>query len=154
MKNAADKLTTNEAPIAVQVSRTFSQAPERVFDAFLTASTARRFLFATEHGVMVRAELVPLVGGVFIFTDRRDGVDVDHCGEYLEIERPRRLVFDFGVPAHSPKRGRVVIEIAPAGSGAMLTLTQEMAPEFAAYADRTQRGWTMMLANLDKVLAE
>lgn len=144
--------TATAAPITVRVARTFSQPPERVFDAFLNADQARRFLFATERGFMVRAEIVPLVGGVFIFTDRRDGVDVDHCGEYFEIERPRRLVFDFGVPSHSPKRGRIEIEIAPAGSGAALTLTQEMAPEFAAYADRTQQGWTTILGNLDRAL--
>jgi uncharacterized protein YndB with AHSA1/START domain len=147
-------LAMSEAPIMVRVTRAFAQPPERVFDAFLSAPTARRFLFATERGVMVRAELVPLVGGVFIFTDRRDGVDVDHCGEYLEIERPHRLVFDFGVPAHSPKRGRVEIEIAAAGSGAALTLTQELAPEHAEYADRTRQGWTTILGNLGKVLAE
>jgi uncharacterized protein YndB with AHSA1/START domain len=142
----------SSGPIIVQVTRAFRQPPERVFDAFLDVEKARRFLFATEKGDMVRAEMVPLVGGVFIFTDRRDGVDIDHCGEYLEIERPTRLVFDFGVPAHSPERGRVVIEILADGAGSVLTLTQEMPEQFAPYAGRTQQGWTTMLANLATVL--
>ena len=141
-----------DSPIVVRVTRTFAQPPERVFDAFLDVEKARRFLFATEKGRMVRAELVPLVGGVFIFTDRRDGVDIDHCGEYLEIDRPGRLVFDFGMPAHSPERGVVQIRIEPDGSGSVLTLTQEMAPKFADYAERTQQGWTMMLGNLATIL--
>ena len=142
----------SSGPIIVQVTRTFRQPPERVFDAFLDVEKARRFLFATEKGEMVRAEMVPLVGGVFIFTDRRGGVDVDHCGEYLEIERPNRLVFDFGVPAHSPERGRVVIEISADGAGSVLTLTQQMPEQFAPYAGRTQQGWTMMLGNLATML--
>lgn len=140
-------------PVTVRVTRKFSQSPERVFDAFLDAGAARRFLFATEHGEMVRAELVPLVGGVFIFTDRRAGEDVDHCGQYLVIERPHRLVFDFGVPAHDPQRAEVAIAIEADGAGCVLTLTQAMPAKFAEYAERTQQGWTMILGNLAKALS-
>ena len=68
------------------------------------------------------------------------------------IERPKRLVFDLGVPAPSPERGRVVIGISADGAGGLLTLTQEMPEQFARYAGRTQQGWTMTLGNLAKVL--
>ena len=139
-------------PIVVRVTREFSQSAERVFDAFLDVDKARRFLFATAHGKMVRAELVPLVGGVFIFTDRRAGENVDHCGQYLTIERPRRLVFDFGIPAHDPERAEVAISIEPRDSGCVLVLTQALPARLAEYAERTQQGWTMILDNLASVL--
>jgi uncharacterized protein YndB with AHSA1/START domain len=142
----------NTGPITVCVTRTFTHSAERVFDAFLDVEKARRFLFATENGVMVRAEMVPLVGGVFIFTDRRDGVNVDHVGEYFTMDRPARLVFDFGVPAYSPQRSRVEIEIEADGPSCTLVLTQYLPAKFAAYAERTEHGWSVILENLAKVL--
>ncbi|WP_335342470.1 SRPBCC domain-containing protein [Polycladomyces zharkentensis] len=45
---------------------------------------------------VVRISLDPRVGGSFSFVVRRQGQEMDHVGEYLEIERPRRLVFTWG----------------------------------------------------------
>lgn len=136
------------APIVVRVTRRFDASAERVFDAWLDAEMARRFLFATSTGQMVRAEIDPRVGGTFNFTDRRDGVDVVHMGEYLEIDRPRRLVFTFHVGTDSQELSRVSIDIAPAGTGCELTLTHEMDPKWAQFKERTLAGWTMILGNL------
>src|SRR5207253_792689 len=74
-------------------------------------------------GQMVRAEVDARVGGSFNFTDRRDVGDVEHVGEYLEIDRPRRLVFTFGVPKYSPAMTRVSVDIVPLDTGCELTLT-------------------------------
>jgi uncharacterized protein YndB with AHSA1/START domain len=135
----------------VTVTHRYRQSAETVFDAWLTPATAGGFLFATPQGTMVRAEIDAKVGGGFIFTDRRDGQDVEHVGEYLEIDRPRRLVFDFKVPAFSDQATKVAIDIAPAeGGGCELTLTHEgVLPDYAA---RTVDGWTMILAKLGEKL--
>lgn len=136
--------------VKLTVSHTYSSAPERVFDAWLDPDKAGRFLFATPDGEMIKVEIDPVVGGRFNFTERRGADDVEHLGEYLEIDRPRRLVFEFGVPAYSPDRGRVEVDIEGfAEGGCRLTLTAWVDP---AYAGRTERGWTMILANLDKVV--
>ncbi len=135
----------------VRVRRRFAASAERVFDAWLDPASARRWLFATETGEMVRYEINPRVGGTFTFTDRRNGEDVEHTGKYLEIDRPRRLVFTFGVPAWSSEFAEVVVDIHPLPDGGCeLTLTQEMKPEFAEYRERTQDGWTMILNGLAK----
>jgi len=134
----------------VRVSRRFPQAAERVFDAWLNPRLASRFLFATETGTMVRAEIEPRVGGRFTFVDRRDGDDVEHVGEYLEIDRPRRLAFSFGVPKFSAEMTRVTIDITPVGDGCELTLTHEgVLPD---YRERTTGGWTKILGGAEQTI--
>jgi uncharacterized protein YndB with AHSA1/START domain len=95
----------------VRVTHHFSAAPERVFDAWLDPQTAGKWLFTTPTGQMVRVEIDARVGGRFVIIDRRNGEDVEHTGEYLEIDRPRRLVFTFGVPKYSPLFNQVTVEI-------------------------------------------
>ena len=102
---------------------------------------------------MVRAEVDPRVGGRFTFTERRDGEDVEHVGEYLEIERPHRLVFTFAVPKYSAEYDRVTIEIRRLDKGCELTLTNEMSPQiYDEWGERTRGGWMTLLDDLAKIL--
>ena len=136
-----------ETTSRVMVTHRYAASPERVFDAFLDVETARRFLFATATGEMITAEIEPRVGGRFTFTERRpDMGDVRHVGEYLEIDRPRRLVFTFGVPQFDARMTIVTIEIRPEGSGCELTLTNDGVPP--DYAKRNHEGWSRILAGL------
>lgn len=141
-----------DSPVIVRISRRFRVPAERVFNAWLDPDRARRWLFATPAGEMIRAEIDPRVGGAFTFVDRRDGQDVLHTGKYLEIERPRRLVFTFGVPAFSDNYDVVEIDIRPLDEGCELTLVHEMRPEWAAYAGRTETGWGLILDGLARAL--
>jgi uncharacterized protein YndB with AHSA1/START domain len=137
---------SNQTTATVRVKHRFTASPERVFDAWLDPAKARRFLFATPTGQMVRAEVDPRVGGQFTFTDRRDGEDVDHTGEYLEIDRPRRLVFTFTVPKYSSVVTRVTIDIVPLESGCELTLTHEGV--LKEHEEGSKEGWSRILAGL------
>ncbi len=143
---------TTEPRVTLRVAHRYAASAERVFDAWLDPELAGKWLFATATGRMVRAEIDARVGGSFNFTDRRDGVDVEHVGEYLEIDRPRRLVFTFGVPKYSPAMTRVSIDIVPLGSGCELTLTHEdVLPEWAT---QSEAGWGMLLDALAGTLGE
>jgi uncharacterized protein YndB with AHSA1/START domain len=145
--NSRDDLT-------IRVEHRFRQSAERVFDAWLDVRIARRFLFSTDTGEMVRCEIDPRVGGRFVLTDRRPDGEVEHTGQYLEIDRPRRLVFTFGIPAASPTFDIVTIEIEPnADGGCTLRLTSEMKPEWKDYADRARQGWSRILEGLDTALS-
>ena len=138
---------TTQTTSRVVVTHHYAASPERVFDAFLDVQIARRFLFATPTGEMIVAKIEPRVGGRFTFTERRpDMGDVRHVGEYLEIDRPRRLVFTFGVPQFDPRTTTVTVEIRPKGEGCELTLTNDGVPP--DYAKRNQEGWTRILAGL------
>lgn len=143
---------TLPATIAVVVHRQFTASPERVFDAWLDAEKAPKFMFATPEGTMVRAEIDARVGGRFTFTDRRGDMDVVHTGEYLELDRPKRIVFTFSVDGSPPDE--VALDIAPSDRGCVVTLTHRMAAEWADYADRTRSGWAGMLDGLALVLEE
>ncbi|MHB2266704.1 SRPBCC domain-containing protein [Aliihoeflea sp. PC F10.4] len=135
------------------VSRKFDAAPERVFDAWVDPQMARKWLFTIPGGGIVVAENDPCVGGTFTFVDRRGDDEIRHVGEYLEIDRPRRLVFTFAVPQFSPAYDRVTIEIERQGEGCELTLTHEMAAQvFAEWGEPSRQGWTTMLGALDAQL--
>lgn len=139
---------SSQALATIRVTHRFTASAERVFDAWLDPQKAGKWLFATDTGQMVRVEIDARVGGRFNFTDRRDGQDIEHVGEYLEIDRPRKLVFTFMVPKFSQLSTRVTIEITPVDSGCELTLTHEgVLPE---YETRSVAGWTMILTKLAK----
>ncbi len=135
--------------VTLRVSKRFNASAERVFDAWLDPAKAGKWLFATPTGEMVRVEIDARVGGSFTIV-RRDGEEVEHVGEYLEIDRPRRLVFTFGVPKFSKEMTKVTIDIVPQGDGCALTLTHEnVLPDWAG---RTEQGWGMILGNLAAAL--
>ena len=132
------------------VPHTFKSSPARVFDAWLDPAIASRWLFATEGGQNVRCDIEPHTGGAFVITDRRNGEDVEHRGTYLEIDRPRRIVFTFSVPKYSSVETTVTLELAEAGAGCELTLVHEgVLPEWAS---QTEQGWRDLLARLEEVV--
>lgn len=133
------------------VTHRYAHPPERVFDAWLDPAIARKFLFATPTGEMVRAEVDARVGGQFAFVDRRpDMGDVLHTGEYKVVDRPRRLVFTFGVPKFNPDFTEVEVEITPTEGGCEVRLTQRDTPE--EWAERSAEGWATILATLEAAL--
>jgi uncharacterized protein YndB with AHSA1/START domain len=142
-------IVANAVPIII--GRNFAFAPERVFDAWLDPAIARGFLFATPKGTLVRVDIDARVGGGFTIT-RRDGGDVDHIGSYLEIDRPRRLVFTFGVPKFSSTITRVELHIQPESGGCELTLTHYGVD--AEWSDRSREGWGKILDGLAEVLGK
>jgi uncharacterized protein YndB with AHSA1/START domain len=133
----------------LSVSRSIAAPPEAVFDAWLDPAAAGRWLFATEGGTMERCEIDARVGGGFTIVERRGRDLAEHFGEYVEIDRPRRLAFDFWT-SFSEERTRVTIDIAADGDGSRLTLRHEGV--WADYEDRTRQGWTAILDGLARTL--
>lgn len=140
-------MTTDTA--IVEISRHFDAPPEVLFDAWLDPAGVRHWLFATPGGVMERVEIDPRVGGGFAVAERRGADLAEHFGEYVALDRPRRLAFDFWT-SFSDERTRVTVTIAPDGEGSLITLTHEGV--WADYEDRTRQGWTMILDGLARAL--
>ena len=135
----------------VVVSRRFEASPERVFDAWLDPARAAKFLFATPTGEIVKVEIDARLGGSFLVVDRRPDIgEAEHFGRYVEIDRPRRLAFDFALSKDMTDATRVTIDIRPVGEGCELTLTHEGV--WQDYAERTEGGWTTILEGLAAAL--
>lgn len=148
-------MTAEPETILIEVRHRYAASPERVFDAWLDVERARQWMFTTGPGTNVVAEVDPRPGGAFRFTDRRPEGDMEHVGEYVEIDRPRRLVFRFGVPSISPDMDLVTLDLAPLPDGGCeLTLRHEMSPEWAEYADGSRQAWGRMLEGVERSLAE
>ena len=149
-------------PTFVHETHSFNVPAERVFDAWFNPAQAGRFLFATRTGVVMHCEIDPQVGGSFVVTDRRPNPDGDesffeaqHRGTYVEIDRPRRIAFDFTVDPYGDHMTRVTIDILPSGNGCELFLTHDLgvSDDASTYVERTRRGWSAMLRQLEKVLS-
>ncbi|HEY8209430.1 MAG TPA: SRPBCC family protein [Myxococcaceae bacterium] len=134
----------------VKVVRKLSASPERVFDAWLDPEKIRGWMVAPGPGEVLRVQLEARVGGKFSFLIRRQDGDVDHVGEYLELDQPRRLAFTWAVPKYSSEVTRVSLDFAPAGSGTEVTLVHEGVLE--EYRERTEEGWGKILGAIEGTL--
>jgi uncharacterized protein YndB with AHSA1/START domain len=140
----------SEHPVAAEVTHRFRASAEAVFDAFLDPALARRW-FGPGLGAMTRVEIDARVGGTFCLVQRRGDEDAVHTGEYLELDRPRRLVFTWKT-SMDPEPSRVVIDITPLAIGCELRLRHEMAPKWQDFADRAASAWRTMIAEIEKLL--
>ena len=142
-------------PVTATVTGLFSVAPEQVFDAFLDKKMIGRFMFGPEirDEEIISLQNDPWVGGTFSYVVRRQGKTFDHTGEYIEIDRPRRLVFTWTVkedPANS--QSRIVIGILPVIDGCELTLTHEMPRGQEDFVEQGKAAWGKMIDKLTEIL--
>lgn len=135
---------------SVTVTRRFNASPDRVFDAWVNPAVAEKWLFTTKSS-QTTYELDVRPGGAYTITRVTDGNTYTAVGTYLEIDRPRRLVFTFSMPQFAADIATVTIEIVPDGDGCILTLTQDgMRPGFE---EATIHGWGQMFTALEEALS-
>ena len=135
------------------VTRRFDAPAELVFDAWLDANHAGRWWFATADGEMQRVEIDPRVGGSFLIVEKRGDVLAEHIGKFIEIDRPRRLVFSYVTNGETTPT-TVTIDIQAVEGGCELTLRHSIPPKWAHYSEKVRAGWTMILDGLARTLTE
>ncbi len=144
----------SESKVHAKATHSFHAPAERVFEAWLKPETIGTWMF----GPGIREEEVihlkndPQVGGKFSYLVNRQGVDLDHIGEYLKITPPSHLEFTWGVRQDQGATSRVIIDIAPNAQGCELTLDHEMDEAWADFVSRVEGSWTKMLNALDAAL--
>ncbi len=136
--------------IEIRVTQRFSVPPDRVFDAWLDRGTAGNWMFATASRPSARVAIDARVGGAFRVVERSGGMEIEYAGEYVEIDRPRRLVFTLAAAQRPGDPARVAVDIAPEQTGCHLTLVHESV--LRDEAPRIEGRWAGMLYGLGAML--
>ena len=132
---------------SVTVRREIAAPPEDLFDAWLDAESLGSWL--KPSGIReTRAETDPRVGGTFRIVMVDDESSIVHAGTYLEIDRPRRLVFSWSSPATGFRDSIVTVTFQPSSSSTtVVEIHQVGLPDEEAQKSH-DAGWTDILREL------
>ena len=136
------------------VARRHIMAPaERLFDAWIEPAVVGTWMFGrnVREEEIVSLEADPKLGGRYSFVVRREGKLFDHAGQYLEVDRPRRLSFTWGVRPQD-QESRVHVEIVPRKKGCEVAVTQDLSAQWADFRPKAEEAWRHMLEALDRAL--
>ena len=134
---------------AVEIRRRISAPVAEVFQWWTTAELMQLWMSPTGA---VTATVDLRVGGSFRVVMEGEGFIIEHVGEFIEIDEPRRLVFTWSSPYTGPKASVVTVELEPDGRRAtQVLIVHSELPD--SVADSHGGGWTAMLARLDEVIA-
>ncbi|WP_082034355.1 SRPBCC family protein [Cohnella kolymensis] len=155
----------NVSKTTLNMNRRFKVSAEKVCDAWLNPAMMRRWLFTREATNKV-ALSEPRVGGEWQITEHREGTDYTAIGEYIEIDRPNRLVFTFKMPQFSDSIDTITVEIRALEQGCEMSFTQEIfvphqdnwteadiEKALKEYRDGSEHGWSLMFGGLNDLLA-
>ena len=138
----------NEATL--ELEELISASPEAVFDAWIDPEQLKLWFFGGPTHVS-RAETEPKVGGKYVIVMSDAEKDWVHRGEYIEIDRPRRLVFTCCATSIDFEESLVSITLTLEGDKTRLRLVQERLPNHII--DGAIQGWTELFGKLEKLLA-
>jgi uncharacterized protein YndB with AHSA1/START domain len=144
-------------PINVEatVTHVFKASAERVFDAWLDPIKVRSWSGQSIPGMpgfdVRRVDIDPRVGGRFTFSDMRQEGEAVHWGYYLEIDRPRKLVFTWFTSEDEEKENNsiVTLTIEPLAEGCRATIVHSMDGRWADWVKQTEMGWAFMLQQIE-----
>jgi uncharacterized protein YndB with AHSA1/START domain len=142
--------TVIESPVKLSLTRSFDDAPETVFDAWLQKSWGEWVGPPGVNGEVIQLE--PRVGGSYRVVMHLPSGDTRTVGgTYREISRPSRLVMSWKWE-HEEQDTLITLTFRAEGKGTQLTILHEgfAAPE---RRDSHNNGWTGTLAKLEKFLA-
>jgi uncharacterized protein YndB with AHSA1/START domain len=140
--------------VTARVRRRYRASPERVFDAWLDPAQVAGWMGAAARregmGDLVHVELDARVGGRYRFVYRRAGSELTQSGSFLEIRRPRRLVFSWDIAL--PDVERIEIEITPTAEGCELLLEHVMDPAWRGDVSPATAAWASVMVSLADAL--
>ena len=134
----------------VRIYRNLKAAPEQVFEAWLDPKKIAQWMTLPFGDKVVKIKTQALPRTTFSFRILRDGKELNHIGEYIEIRKPHRLVFTWGVEGFPMGASRVAVDFEPSDGETTLTLTHRGVDE--EFITRTQQGWEKIITALEMTI--
>ncbi len=131
----------------VQLRRRVRAGAEQIFDLWTKPELMVRWMSPFPGAVDCKASCDPRPGGVFSLVMSSEEASRDVSGTYVEIDRPRKLVFTWIGPLTNNATTLVTVELNPLGDETELVRTQERLPTPAILVGHT-RGWGNILDHL------
>ena len=132
------------------VQRVLPAPPEVVFDEWLDRDALVEFM-SPDPARASRVECEPWVGGRYLIEMVNDDSITRMTGEYLELDRPRRLRFSWRSDSHGGFDSEVTVSFEPTGNDeTLMTIDHALPPHLV---DDHQQGWTKFAERLATRLA-
>jgi uncharacterized protein YndB with AHSA1/START domain len=142
------------AGATVQIRRRVRGAAEQIFDLWTKPDLMVRWMSPFPGAVDCKASCDLRPGGAFSLVMSSAESSREVSGTYVQIDRPRKLVFTWTGALTNNVNTLVTVELVPRGDETDLVLTHERLPTTAIIEGHT-RGWGHILGHLaDTVLAD
>ncbi len=136
---------------SVQVRRRVRASAEQVFDLWTRPDLMVRWMSPFPGAVDCKASCDLRPGGAFSLVMSSQESSREVSGTYVEIDRPRKLVFTWIGPLTNNVNTLVTVELTARGDETDLVLTHARLPTSAIVEGHT-RGWGHILDHLAEVV--
>ncbi|MEE9447381.1 MAG: SRPBCC domain-containing protein [Arenicellales bacterium] len=139
--------------LSVNIQHTLHAPIETVFDAWLNPELLSQFILPMSGMAHPKVEIEAKQGGKFTIIMQVGDQKIPHTGEYIEVDRPNKLVFTWVSPATSDD-STVTLNFK-----AMSSNTTEIHLSHVTFPDEQSRsshegGWSNILSSLAKLISE
>jgi len=131
----------------VQLRRRVKATAEQIFDLWTKPDLMIRWMSPYPGAVHCKASCDLRPGGAFSLVMSSEESSREVSGTYVEVDRPRKLVFTWIGPLTNNVNTLVTVELYPSGDETDLVLTHERLPTRAIFDGHT-RGWGNILDHL------
>jgi uncharacterized protein YndB with AHSA1/START domain len=137
---------------AVQIRRRVKARADEIFDLWTKPDLMVRWMSPFPGAVDCKASCDLRPGGAFSLVMTSKEASREVSGTYVQIERPRKLVFTWMGPLTNNVNTLVTVEFNPQGDETDLVLTHERLPT-AAIVEGHTRGWGNIMDHLAEVIS-
>jgi len=136
----------------VQVRRRLRAGADEIFDLWTQPDLMARWMSPFPGAVDCQASCDLRPGGAFSLVMASGDSRREVSGAYVQIDRPRKLVFTWIGPLTNNVTTLVTVELNPLGDETDLVLTHERLPTQAMHEGHT-KGWGIILDHLTEAIA-